>query len=226
MSEAVELTRKPLTEVETKNLLRKYGVEFPKKDVAKTKDEAVEKARKIGYPVVMKIVSPDIIHKTDVGGVIIGIENDEEAANAFETIMKNVKEKKPDARIDGVLIEEMIEGGYEVIIGGLRDNVFGPVVMFGGVGGIYVELFQDVSFRLAPVTKEEALDMIKETKGYAILKGYRGMQPADLDKLADLIVKISKIMVDRDDILELDLNPVRAFSDRVVVLDAKCIVKG
>ncbi len=217
--------KKPLNEVETKKLLKEYGIPFPKNAVAKTVEEAVKYSNEIGYPVVMKIVSPDIIHKTDVGGVVVGISNAEEARNAFETIMKNVKEKAPNAKIEGVLIEEMIQGGHEVIIGGLRDNTFGPLVMFGGVGGIFVELFEDVSFRLAPVNHAEALEMIKETRGYKILQGYRGMPPGDLDGLADLIVKISMIMDKHSEILELDLNPVRVFSDRVVVLDAKGFVK-
>ncbi len=217
--------KKPLNEVETKKLLKEYGIPFPKNAVAKTVEEAVKYSNEIGYPVVMKIVSPDIIHKTDVGGVVVGISNAEEARNAFETIMKNVKEKAPNAKIEGVLIEEMIQGGHEVIIGGLRDNTFGPLVMFGGVGGIFVELFEDVSFRLAPVNHAEALEMIKETRGYKILQGYRGMPPGDLDGLADLIIKISMIMDKHSEILELDLNPVRVFSDRVVVLDAKGFVK-
>ncbi len=217
--------KKPLNEVETKKLLREYGIPFPKNAVAKTVEEAVKYSNEIGYPVVMKIVSPDIIHKTDVGGVVVGISNAEEAKSAFEAIMKNVKEKAPNAKIEGVLIEEMIQGGHEVIIGGLRDNTFGPLVMFGGVGGIFVELFEDVSFRLAPVNHSEALEMIKETRGYKILQGYRGMPPGDLDGLADLIVKISMIMDKHSEILELDLNPVRVFSDRVVVLDAKGFVK-
>ncbi|MGQ4891388.1 MAG: acetate--CoA ligase family protein [Candidatus Njordarchaeia archaeon] len=226
MTELKQETKRPLTEIETKNLIQKYGLPLPKKDVAKTADEAAEKAKAIGYPVVMKIISPDIIHKTDVGGVILNISDDESAREAFNTIIENVKSRKPDAKIEGVLVEEMVKSGHEVIIGGLRDNVFGPVVMFGGVGGIYVELFQDVSFRLAPLDKATALEMIKETKGYKILQGYRGIPPSDIDGLADLLVKVSEIMDEHPEILELDLNPVRVFSNRVVILDAKGIVRA
>ncbi|MHA1664245.1 MAG: acetate--CoA ligase family protein [Candidatus Njordarchaeales archaeon] len=215
---------KPLTEAETKKLLEKYGIPFPKRAVAKNRDEAIKYAKEIGFPIVMKILSPDIIHKTDVGGVILNIDSEEKVAEAWDTIMNNVKQKAPDAQIEGVLLEEMVSGGYEIIIGGLRDPVFGPVVMFGGLGGIYVELFQDVSFRLAPIGEKEAEEMIKETKGYKILAGFRGMKPANIEAIKKLLVNISKVMAERSDILELDLNPVRAFPDRVVVLDAKCIV--
>jgi len=214
----------PLTEAETKALLEKYGIPFPKRAIAKSKEEAVEKAKEIGFPIVMKILSPDIIHKTDVGGVILDIKNENEVATAWDNMMNNVKKKAPSARIEGVLLEEMIKGGYEVIIGGLRDPVFGPVVMFGGLGGIYVELFEDVSFRLAPIDEREAEEMMKETKGYQILAGYRGMEKGDLEGLKNLLVKVSQIMAEHSEILELDLNPVRVFPNRVVVLDAKCIV--
>jgi len=221
-----EVKKKALTELEAKELLEKYGIPFPKRALAKTKEEAVKKAGEIGYPLVMKILSPDIIHKTDVGGVLLNLRSEEEVAKAWDEMMKNVSEKAPNARIEGVLLEEMVDGGYEVIIGGLRDPVFGPVVMFGGLGGIYVELFEDVSFRLAPIDEKEAEEMLRETKGYKILSGYRGMPRGDIEKLKRLLVDVSKIMAERDDILELDLNPVRVFPDRVVVLDAKVITIG
>lgn len=226
MTEIKQVVKKPLTEVETKEIIKKYGIPLPKSGVAKSANEAVEIAKKIGYPVVMKVVSPEIIHKTDVGGVVLNLDSDEKVAAAYNHIMDNVKNRKPDAKILGVLIEEMVKGGHEVIIGGLRDNVFGPVVMFGGVGGIYVELFQDVSFRLAPLDKSTAIEMIKETRGYRILQGYRSIPPGDIDSLAELIVKVSEIMNDHPEIVELDLNPVRVFSNRVVVLDAKGIIRA
>ncbi|MHA1590595.1 MAG: acetate--CoA ligase family protein [Candidatus Njordarchaeales archaeon] len=221
---AHERKGRPLTEVETKSLLEQYGIPFPKRAIAKTREEAIKKSREIGFPIVMKILSPDIIHKTDVGGVILDIKNEEEVGKAWDQMMQSVKQKAPSARIEGVLLEEMIKGGYEVIIGGLRDPVFGPVVMFGGLGGIYVELFEDVAFRLAPVDEREAEEMMKETKGYQILAGYRGMERGDIEALKKLIVKVSQIMNKHEEILELDLNPVRVFPNRVVVLDAKCIV--
>ncbi len=219
------LKKKALSELETKMLVKKYNIPVPKSALAKTADEAVNIANKIGYPVVMKIMSPDIIHKTDVGGVLVGLNTAEEVRRGFEKIIKSVSERAKGARIEGILVEEMIKGGYEVIIGGLRDSVFGPIIMFGGVGGIYVEIFKDVSFRLAPVSKEEAFEMIRETRGYKILQGYRSIPPADLDALADLISKVSHIIDEREEILELDLNPVRVFKDKIVVLDAKAIVR-
>ncbi len=217
---------KPLTELEAKELLEKYGIPFPQRAIAKTENEAIQKAREIGYPVVFKIVSPDIIHKTDVGGVKIGIRNDEDARKAFREIIESVKQKKPNAHIEGILVEEMIQGGYEVIIGGLQDPTFGPVIMFGGLGGIYVELFKDVTFRLAPIDYDEAEEMIKETKGYEILRGFRGKEPANIEILKDLLVKTSKILAENQNILELDLNPVRVFRNRAVVLDAKILIKS
>lgn len=219
------MKKRALTELEAKNFLEKYGIPFPRRAIASSPEEAVEKARQIGYPVVFKILSPDIIHKTDVGGVKLNISNDEGAISAFNEIMSNVKSKVPNAKIEGILIEEMVRGGHEVIIGGLQDPVFGPIIMFGGLGGIYVELFKDVTFRLAPIDLNEADSMIKETKGYKILKGFRSMEPANIDILKDMLVKTSKIIAEHLDILELDLNPVRVFKDRAVVLDAKIIKK-
>ncbi len=220
------MERKPMTELEAKEFLEKYGIPFPRRAVARTPDEAVKAARRIGYPVVFKILSPDIVHKTDVGGVKLNISDDVEARSAFSEIIENVKARAPNAKIDGILIEEMVTGGHEVIIGGIQDPVFGPVVMFGGLGGIYVELFKDVTFRLAPIDFDEAEDMIKETKGYKILSGFRGMEPANIEILKDLIVKTSNIIAKHTEILELDLNPVRVFRDRAVVLDAKIIKKA
>ena len=223
---AIEMKKKALTELEAKNLLEQYGIPFPKRGLATTREEAIKIAKEIGFPLVMKILSPDIIHKTDVGGVILNIKDEEEVGKAWDEMMRNVRERAPNARVEGVLLEEMINGGYEVIIGGMRDPVFGPVVMFGGLGGIYVELFEDVSFRLAPIDEVEAEEMLKETKGYKILSGYRGMPPGDIEKLKRLLVNVSRIMAEREEILELDLNPVRVFPDRVVVLDAKIITVG
>lgn len=217
------MARKALTELEAKEFLRKYGISVPKFAVATNADEVANKAKEIGFPVVLKILSPDILHKTDVGGVIVGVKNEQEAKEAFNKIMENVKKKAPNAKIEGVLIEEMVKDGHEVIIGGLRDPTFGPVIMFGGLGGIYVELFKDVTFRLAPIDYHEAEDMIKETKGYKVLTGFRGMESANIELLKDLLVKTSKIIAENKDILEIDLNPVRVSKSRAVVLDAKII---
>ena len=210
-----------LTEVEAKELAKKYGIPVPRGGLAKNVDEALKIAEEIGYPVVLKIVSPDILHKTDVGGVKVGISSPEELKKAFEEIMENVKKNKPDAKIVGILVEEMIPGGYEVIIGGKYDETFKHVIMFGGVGGIFVELFKDVSFRLAPIDEKEAERMMKETIGYKVLKGFRGIK-GDIEALKKMIANVSEMLV-KEDILELDLNPVKVFPDRVVALDVKII---
>lgn len=215
--------KRGLPEQEARKLLAEYGIPFPKHKLAKTRDEAIEIASEIGYPLVMKIVSPDVLHKTDVGGVKLHITNKEKVSKVWKDIMESVKRHEPNAEITGIFLEEEVEGGHEIIIGGTRDPVFGPTIMFGGVGGIYVELFDDVSFRLAPITEKEAEKMMKETKGYKILTGYRGQPKADIDAIKKLLVKVSQAMNERTKIEELDLNPVRAFPDRVLVLDAKII---
>ncbi|NIQ05686.1 MAG: acetyl-CoA synthetase [Candidatus Korarchaeota archaeon] len=215
--------KRGLPEQEARKLLAEYGISFPKHKLAKTRDEAIEIASEIGYPLVMKIVSPDVLHKTDVGGVKLHITNKKEVSKVWEDIMESVKRHEPDAEITGIFLEEEVEGGHEIIIGGTRDPVFGPTIMFGGVGGIYVELFDDVSFRLAPIAEKEAEKMMKETRGYKILTGYRGQPTADIDAIKKLLVKVSQVMNERTKIEELDLNPVRAFPDRVLVLDAKII---
>ncbi len=210
-----------LTEIEAKELAKKYGVPIPRGGLAKSVEDAKKIAKEIGYPVVMKIVSPDILHKTDVGGVKVGIASEEELEKAFNEIMENVKRNRPEARIEGILVEEMIPGGHEVIIGGKYDETFKHVIMFGGVGGIFVELFKDVSFRLAPIDEEEAERMMKETIGYKILKGFRGFK-GDIEGLKKTLAKVSEMLV-KEDIIELDLNPVKVLPDRVVALDVKVI---
>lgn len=215
--------KKGFPEQKTRQLLEKYDIPFPNYVLVKSREEAVKKAEEVGFPLVMKIVSSDVVHKTDVGGVQLHITSKKEVAGKWDNIMNNINEHKPDAEITGVFLEEEIKGGHEIIIGGMRDPVFGPTIMFGGVGGIYVELFDDVSFRLAPIGEKEAEKMMRETKGYKILNGYRGQPKADISAVKDLLVKVSHIMDEREEIEELDLNPVRAFPDRTLVLDAKII---
>jgi len=213
-----------LYEDEAKLLCSLYGIPVAKSKVARSKEEAIKIAKEIGFPIVMKIVSPDVLHKSDVGGVKVNVKNEEELIKAYDEIVTNVKSKKPDARIVGILIQEMVPQATEVIIGGIRDPQFGPAVMFG-LGGIFVEIFRDVSFRIAPVSVEDALEMISEIKGYQILKGYRGATPADLDALADAIVKTSKMLLENEEIDQLDLNPVFVFEKGIKVIDARVILK-
>ena len=159
-----------LNEIESKKIVAAYNIPVVKVDVARDVDEAIEKAKEIGFPVVLKIFSPDILHKSDVGGVKVNLKNEEELRKAYEEIMNNVKSRVPNASIEGVVVQEFAPDGLEVIIGGLFDQFFGPVIMFG-LGGIWVELLKDVTFRLAPIDEREADEMIKEIKGYKFLTG-------------------------------------------------------
>ncbi|RLE83144.1 MAG: acetyl-CoA synthetase [Thermoprotei archaeon] len=213
-----------LYEHEAKMLCSLYGIPVAKSRVAKSKEEALKIASEIGYPVVLKIVSPDVLHKSDVGGVIVNIKSEEELVKAYDRMMSSVKEKKPDAKIKGVLVQEMVPQATEVIIGGIRDPQFGPAVMFG-LGGIFVEIFRDVSFRIAPIDEEDAWEMIHEIKGFQILKGYRGTTPADIEALVDAIVKTSNMLTENSEIDQLDLNPVFVFEKGVKVIDARVILR-
>lgn len=215
--------RYELLEPEAKELIEAFGIATTRHAVASSVQDAVHAATSIGFPVVMKIVSADISHKTDSGGVKTGINDKEGVAAAYEEIIKNVTLKMPDARICGILVEEMATPSAEVIVGGLRDPQFGPAVMFG-LGGIFVEIYKDVSFRIAPMEEYEALDMIHEIKGSRILKGFRNTDALDINALAQTILKISTIMILLEEIQEIDLNPVLVYSKGVKAVDARIIL--
>jgi acyl-CoA synthetase (NDP forming) len=215
--------RKKLFEHEALAVLEDYEIPVAPFAFARNSKEALEKVAKIGYPVVVKIVSPDIIHKSDVGGVVVGVKNDDELEKAIESIEKNVHEKQPDARITGFLIQKMLEDGLEVIVGGIRDPVFDSVVMFG-LGGVFVEVFKDVSFRIAPIDKKEALKMINEVKSKSLLEGYRGMPPRDKEAIADILVKVSKVLEENKDIIEMDINPVISLEKGAFSVDSRIIL--
>ena len=199
--------RPNLLEEEGQEVLRAYGFPLPKSTLAKTENDAVKIAKKIGYPVVMKIASPQIIHKSDAGGVKVNLTNDNEVKSAFEEIVSNAKKYNKKAEIKGVLIVEMIKGGKEMIIGSKLEPGMGPVIMLG-MGGIYVEVLKDVTFKLAPVTDKEADDMISSIKMKKILEGVRGEKPSDKTKLSECIQKLSQLVTDFKEIKELDMNPV------------------
>ena len=199
--------RPNLLEEEGQEVLRAYGFPLPKSTLAKTENDAVKIAKKIGYPVVMKIASPQIIHKSDAGGVKVNLTNDNEVKSAFEEIVSNAKKYNKKAEIKGVLIVEMIKGGKEMIIGSKLEPGMGPVIMLG-MGGIYVEVLKDVTFKLAPVTDKEADDMISSIKMKKILEGVRGEKPSDKAKLSECIQKLSQLVTDFKEIKELDMNPV------------------
>lgn len=214
-----------LLEHEAFKLLEKYGIPYPPYGLARTAEEAGRIAREIGFPVVLKIVSPDVVHKTDVGGVILGLNNEEEVVKGFNTIMNKVKAWNPGARVEGVLVQKMITGGVEVIIGGVRDPVFGVVLMFG-LGGVFTEVLRDVSFRVWPISYDDVIEMINEIKGASILWGYRGQEPVDINNIADIMLKFGRLLEENTEIESADLNPIRVFSNGSLVIDARFIIKA
>lgn len=217
--------RDHLTEPESYAVLQAYGINSLEHTTAKTIDEAAAYASKIGYPVVLKIVSPDIMHKIDVGGVKININNEVDLKKAFTEISVSVKNKKPEANIHGFLIEKMFtQKGIETIVGIKSITGFGHLIMFG-LGGTFVELFKDVSFRLAPLSKQDAMDMISETKGYQLLKGYRGQATYDIDAIVDCLLRVSQLVMDFPIIKEMDMNPITVLEagKGAIVMDAKLV---
>lgn len=216
--------RKFLLEPEAKAVCIEYGIPVTKFKVAKTVDEAVEFAEEIGYPVVLKIVSPDILHKFDVGGVVLNIKTSKDVRKAYIQILDNVKKKAPNAKIVGVLIQEMAPSSTEVIVGATKDPQFGPAVMFG-LGGIFVEVLKDVTFRIAPLSEEEAKEMITEVKGYPLLTGYRGQPPADMDAIIKILLNTSKLVTEHLEIKELDLNPIMVYEKGAKTVDARIILE-
>jgi len=198
--------RTSLSEDEGKEIFRAYGIPVPGEGLAKTPEEAVEIANKLGYPVVMKIASPDIFHKTDVGGVAINVNSPEDVRRQFELIIARCQSRMPNARIIGVSVQQMITG-REVIVGMVRDPQFGPVITFG-LGGIFVEILKDVSQRVAPLTRADVNKMIQSIKAYPILTGARGRKPADIESLKEVIFRVAQIALDFPEISELEINPV------------------
>ena len=211
-------------EDEAMQILTYYGFQFPKRALARTSKEAVQIASQIGFPVVMKISSPDILHKTDVGGVRVNVKTPNKAEDAFLEITSNARRIMPDAFIKGVMISEMLKGGKEVILGVTYDRTFGHMIMFG-LGGIYVEVLKDVAFRIVPVTRQNAVAMVNEIKTIGLLRGARGEPPADIDAIAGSIVNLSCLVTDFPEIQELDVNPLMVMEQGAMALDARIIFK-
>jgi acetate---CoA ligase (ADP-forming) len=211
-------------EEEAMKILTYYGFQFPKHAVARTSREAAELAARIGFPVVMKILSPDILHKTDVGGVRVNVKNAQEVEEAFTDITTNARRIMRDAFIKGVMISEMVKGGKEVILGVTYDRTFGHMIMFG-LGGIYVEVLKDVSFRIVPVARRDAVAMVNEIRTTALLHGARGERPVDIDAIASYIVNLSCLVSDFPEIQELDVNPLVVMEQGAVALDARIIFR-
>jgi len=222
---AYEEGRKHLLEPEAKTICTEYGIPVPRFKVVSSPEEAVEFAEEIGYPVVLKVVSPDVIHKSDVGGVLLNVLDAEGVREGFKRILDTVRGHVPDARIVGVLVEEMAPKGIaEVIVGAIKDPQFGPTLMFG-LGGVFVEVLKDVTFRIAPIDEREAREMVKEIKAYPILTGYRGQPPADIDTIVRILVSASKLVMDHPEVKEMDLNPIIVYEKGAKTVDARIILE-
>jgi acetate---CoA ligase (ADP-forming) subunit beta len=212
-----------LNEVESKRLLAEAGVPVTTAKVATSRDEAVALASDLGFPVVLKILSEDIPHKSDVGGVALGLGDTGAVGAAFDRMMAAVLAARPDAKIDGVSVQRQAAPGTEVIVGMTTDPQYGPVVMFG-LGGVLVEVLKDVAFRIAPLEPRDAREMVHEIKGLPLLQGYRGSPAADIGALEDLLLKVSAFIERNPEVAELDLNPVFAYPDGVVAVDARVVL--
>ncbi|AEC51310.1 hypothetical protein PNA2_0393 [Pyrococcus sp. NA2] len=227
IEEVLSKGRTAMVEYEAKQVLKAYGLPVPEEKLAKTLDEAIEYAKEIGYPIAMKLMSPQILHKSDARVVMLNIKDEEELKKKWEEIHENARKYRPDAEILGVLIAPMLKPGREVIIGVTEDPQFGHAIMFG-LGGIFVEILKDVTFRLVPITEKDARKMIREIKAYPILAGARGEKPADIEAIVDMLLKVSKLVDElKDYIKEMDLNPVFVYNEGegAVIVDARIILK-
>lgn len=223
VAEAKRQGRLNLLETEAKQICLAYGIDTPRFELARSREEAVSCAEQIGPPVVLKIVSPDILHKTEAGGVIVGLETRKQVEDAYDQILSNMKGHEPNARVEGILVQSMVPAGVEVIVGGLRDSQFGPTVLFG-LGGVFVEVLKDASFRVAPTTELDSRQMVEEIRGYAMLKGVRGQPAADEEAIIRIIQAVSRIMLDNSQIQQLDLNPVIVHAKGAAVADARILL--
>jgi acyl-CoA synthetase (NDP forming) len=230
MSSATEIIKKAqgegraiLTEMESKQLLRSLGIATTEMRLATSEKEAVDHSREIGYPCVLKVSSPDITHKSDAGGVKVGLANEVEVARAYQAIMSACREKFPEAAIEGVTVQNMARPGLEVIVGMATDPQFGPVLMFG-LGGVWVEVLKDVSFKIVPLTKHDARSAIREIRAAALLDGFRGSDPVDTSALEDILLRVSEFAAKTPEVREMDLNPIFAYPDGAIAVDARVIL--
>jgi acyl-CoA synthetase (NDP forming) len=224
ISQARREGRKALLETEAKAICMEYAIPVTTFKLAKSEEEATEFAGQIGFPVVLKIVSPDILHKSDAGGVMVNLKSAVEVQSAYGKILENAKKYNSAAKIVGVLVQEMAPQSTEVIVGAIKDPQFGQTLMFG-LGGIFVELLKDVTFRVAPITQEDAHEMVMKVKAYPLLKGYRNTPPADIDAIISVLLNTSKLVMDYPEIKELDLNPIMAYEKGAKTVDARIILE-
>jgi acyl-CoA synthetase (NDP forming) len=225
LSRARDEKRTVLTEIEAKQILGEAGIKCTATVLADSKGKAVAISEEIGYPVVLKVSSVDISHKSDAGGVKVNLQNKEAVEKAYDEIMTSCRAYAPGASIEGVAVQSMAKVGTEIIMGMIKDASFGPVVMFG-LGGVLVEVLKDVSFRIVPIDKADAAEMTSEIQGKKLLQGYRGQDPADVPYLQDMLVKLSDFVNETPGIEEIDMNPVFAYKDGAVVVDARIILSA
>lgn len=212
--------KRNLTEAESYSLLSEYGIPVPTYSVVSSEEEAVKIAKRIGFPLVMKIVSPDIMHKTDIGGIKMNIINSPQVRESYKNIICNVRKNKPEARINGMLLYKQAPKGVEVIVGMIRDPQFGPTVMFG-LGGIFIEILKDVAFRVCPVERTDIEEMLTEIEGIKMLQGYRGQPRRDVNAIIDIIIEISRLALDYPVVKGIDLNPILVYEKGALAVDAK-----
>ncbi len=223
--EALNEGRTTLLEPEAKSVCGEFGIPVTKFGVGRDLSEALALAGEIGYPVALKVVSPQIVHKSDVGAVLLNVGTPEDLKEGWARIQANVALRAPEAKVAGVLVENMAPPGVEVIIGGVKDKQFGHLVMFG-LGGIFVEVLKDVSFRAVPITAGDALQMVEEVKGRSVLNGIRGRPAVDIKALVEVLLSVSRLLERNPQVTELDLNPVVAFAAGAIVVDARLVVAG
>jgi acetyl-CoA synthetase (ADP-forming) len=214
-----------LLEPEAKAICVAYGIPTPTFELATNPGNAAAFAEKMGYPVVLKIVSPEIVHKTEVGGVVVGLSSSDAVESAYRRIIETVRTSRPDARVSGVLVQKMVPESTQVIVGSVNDPQFGHTILFG-LGGVFVEILKDVAFRIAPLEERDAREMIHEIKGYSVLAGYRGSLPADQDAIVNLILSASRLVTENPQIEQMDLNPTMVYEHGALVADARMLLSS
>ncbi len=212
----------PVLEPEGIVLIEEYGIPYPEHGLAESAEEAVSIADRVGYPVVLKVVSPDVIHKSDAGGVALGLDSAAAVRDAYDRIIAAVARSVPAADVRGMLVCREAGAGTEVIVGGTQDEMFGPTLMFG-LGGVFAEVLRDVSFRVVPVSRFDAEQLVREVRGFPLLAGARGEPPRDVAALVDLLLAVSRMMTEHPGVIELDLNPVRVYTRGLLALDVRLI---
>jgi succinyl-CoA synthetase beta subunit len=223
IQKALKEGRSSLLIDESQHICDYHHIPTPKSQVATSVNEAFQKAKEISFPVALKIISPQILHKSDVGGVILNIGEEKQLRNQYEKLIEEVRRKMPSAYVAGVLVEKMMPAATELIVGGISDSQFGPSIMFG-IGGVFAEVYDDVAFRVAPIDRIDAESLVHELKGSKILEGFRGKPDADLDSITRLLVDVSDLMMMHNAINQLDLNPVIVYPDGVCAVDSRIII--